>query len=134
MFDADLLMAPSVWEIHPDHRACALAAVEVVQQFSDGMHLAQYEVGAPLLPNALVDISAVMARRFRAMRCFRSQIAMQNYDVQVDALNRFRTYTLPKSVVAAEAFRVATAREARADPFGLRAGNVPHPLWDGTRP
>lgn len=125
---ADVLMAPSPWEIHPDHRAVALAAIEAVQADGGSRRLIQYEVGAPLLPNVLVDITSVLQIKRQAMACFPSQLAMQDYDRHIDALNIFRTYTLPRGVAAAEGVRVADAAEAAADPFGLRYRGSLHPL------
>jgi LmbE family N-acetylglucosaminyl deacetylase len=123
---ADVLMAPSLWEIHPDHRAAAQVAIETVQRLP-GLTLVQYEVGAPLLPNALVDITPVHELKLRAMACFPSQLAMQHYDRHIDALNTFRTYTLPADVRAAEAIRVASAAEAASDPYGFSYRGSVHP-------
>jgi LmbE family N-acetylglucosaminyl deacetylase len=131
---ADVLMAPSPWEIHPDHRAVALAAIEAVQALQADARLVQYEIGAPLLPNVLVNISPVHALKRDAMECFRSQLAMQAYDRHVHALNVFRTYTLRGDVTAAEAMRIATAAQARQDPFGLDHGGNLHPVAAAPRP
>jgi LmbE family N-acetylglucosaminyl deacetylase len=127
---ADVLLAPSLWELHPDHRAAAQAAIEAVARLAPGTHLVQYEVGAPLLPNALLDITPVLQLKERAMACFGSQLAMQAYDRHIAALNVYRTYTLPASVHSAEGLRVATAQQARDDPFGLVQRGHAHPLSD----
>lgn len=125
---ADVLLAPSMWEVHPDHRATALAAIEAIVQLGDGHTLVQYEVGAPLLPNVLLDITSVWQCKQRAMACFASQLAMQAYDRHICALNIFRTYTLSSAIEAAEGLRVATAQQAREDPFGLVFQGNPHPV------
>lgn len=125
---ANVLLAPSLWEVHPDHRAAALAAVAAIGQLGEGTTLVQYEVGAPLLPNTLVDITPVLARKQQAIACFASQLAVQRYDRHVNALNVFRTYTLAEGVLAAEALRVATPAEAKQDPYGLFYQGCPHPL------
>ncbi|MBI5937513.1 MAG: glycosyltransferase [Betaproteobacteria bacterium] len=106
---ADLVYAPSLYEVHPDHRVLAMAAVEAVRRLGQGVRLAMYEVGAPLRPNLLLDISPVFERKRDAMRCFVSQLARQRYDEHIAALNRYRTYTLPKEAIAAEAFELRTA-------------------------
>lgn len=113
----DLVYAPSLEELHPDHRAVAMAAIEAVRRTGGDIRLALYEVSAPLRPNALVDISAAAPRKAAAMQCFRSQLQDQHYDRQVSALNRFRTYTLPASISAAEAFVVVSADELARDPL-----------------
>ena len=125
---ADTLFAPSLWEIHPDHKTLAHAAIQAIQQLGDGYHLVQYEVGMPLMPNVLVDITSVFEIKQKAMACFTSQLAMQSYDRQVNGLNAFRTYTLPLNVKAAEGLRVCTAQEVCDDPYGLVFEGNSHPL------
>jgi len=126
--NANVLFAPSLWEVHPDHRAAALAALAAIEQLGSGHTLVQYEVGSPLLPNVLVDITPVLERKQQAIACFASQLAMQGYDRHVQALNVFRTYTLAEGVLAAEALRVASPAEAQSDPYGLHFKGCPHPL------
>jgi LmbE family N-acetylglucosaminyl deacetylase len=104
---ADWLLAPSPFEIHPDHLAVCLAATLAAAQVPT--RLAYYEVGQPLMPNLLVDISAVTAEKQAAMRCFASQMARQDYGEHITALNRYRSYTLGPGVTHAEAFWTAPA-------------------------
>ena len=125
---ANVLMAPSLWEIHPDHHAVAIAAIAAIQQCGLGYTLVQYEVGAPLLPNMLIDVTSVWKSKQRAIACFTSQLAMQGYDRHVTALNIYRTYTLQADVEAAEGMRVATPQEVAEDPFGLIFKGSAHPL------
>ncbi len=109
---ADLIYAPSLLEVHPDHRALAMSVVEAVRRLaavglSGGLRVALYEIGTPLpsyVINILFDLTPVLAAKSDAMRCFVSQLRQQSYDEHVSALNRYRSYTLPKSVLAAEAF------------------------------
>ena len=125
---ADVVLAPSPWEIHPDHRAAAAAAIEAIAQLGEGHTLVQYEVGATLLANVLVDITPAWRLKQQAMASFQSQLAMQRYDRHVEALNVFRTYTLPPHVQVAEAFRVAAPQVAAGDPFGLVQSGHRHPV------
>ena len=111
-YAADLVYAPSTWEIHPDHHALALAAAEAVRRGGGARRLLMYEVGAPLQPNRLLDITDLAQRKADAIHCFRSQLALQPYDRQIAALNRYRTYTLPKEVLAAEAYLHGPAEHA----------------------
>lgn len=117
--EADLVYAPSVYEIHPDHRALGMAAVEAVRRMDSKIHLALYEIGAPLRVNLLLDISDLATRKMEAMRCFASQNSIQRYDLDIAALNRYRTYTLPANVTAAEAYMLTTAQELTNDPLQL---------------
>lgn len=125
---ADVLFAPSLWEIHPDHRAAAQAAIQAIKQLGEGYTLVQYEVGVPLIPNRLIDITPVLQQKIDSMQCFVSQLAVQAYDKHINALNIFRTYTLEASVTAAEGVRVATFKESEEDPFGLDFEGSSHPL------
>jgi LmbE family N-acetylglucosaminyl deacetylase/glycosyltransferase involved in cell wall biosynthesis len=118
-YRADLVYAPSVFEMHPDHRALGMAAMEAVRRMGSSLRLAAYEVGIPLMPNLLLDISDLAERKQAAMRCFVSQNEKQRYDLDIAALNRYRTYTLPASVTAAEAYVLVTAEMLLHDPFKL---------------
>ena len=108
---ADLVYAPSPWEIHPDHRQTQMMAVEAVRRSAAHVRLAFYEIGAPLRPNLLLDITALLATKEAAMRCFASQLLQQDYVAHIQALNRYRSYTLGPTVLAAEAFWVTSAAE-----------------------
>ena len=116
---ADLVYAPSVFEMHPDHRALGIAAVEAARRIGNSFHLALYEVGVPLHPNQLLDISDLAERKQKAMACFVSQNEKQRYDLDIAALNRYRTYTLPADVTAAEAYILVAAEELANDPLRL---------------
>lgn len=116
---ADLVYAPSVFEMHPDHRALGIAAVEAVRRIDSTIHLALYEVGIPLRPNQLLDISDLAEQKQKAMACFVSQNEKQRYDLDIAALNRYRTYTLPADVTAAEAYILVAAEELANDPLKL---------------
>jgi len=98
--------APSVMEIHPDHYTLAIIAVEAVRRCGESVSLAMYEIGAPLHPNVLLDITRFFKRKQEAMACFVSQLAIQEYDRHIEGLNSYRCYTLPKTVRAVEGFYV----------------------------
>ncbi|OPX20844.1 MAG: hypothetical protein BZ151_01880, partial [Desulfobacca sp. 4484_104] len=117
--DIDLVYAPSVTEIHPDHRSLGMAAAEAVRRSKKNILAAFYEVGVPLQPNRLLDITEVMELKRKAMACFPSQLQQQKYDRHIAALNQFRTYTLPSQVQAAEAFFVIDSKQLSADPLAL---------------
>jgi LmbE family N-acetylglucosaminyl deacetylase len=110
----DWVLAPSPYEIHPDHRAVAIAAIKAfAHAFANDSdaRLAAYEVGHPLLANLLIDITQVLPRKIAAIECFVSQLAVQAYGEQLLALNRYRSYTLGPQVTHAEAFQVWTPSE-----------------------
>lgn len=109
---ADLILTPSIHEIHPDHRATAWIAIEASRRLVEEGHalcVAMYEVGAPLPQvDVLVDITAQEAGKRAAIACYPSQLGIQPYDELIIALNRYRTYTLPASVRLAEAYCLLT--------------------------
>ncbi len=123
---ADLVYAPSPWEIHPDHRQTQLLAVEAVRRCASQVRLAFYEVGAPLRPNLLLDITPLLQTKDTAMRCFTSQLAQQDYGRHIHALNQYRSYTLAHEVLAAEAFWLVSPNElAQIASIGLLVGVSP---------
>ncbi len=129
---ADLVYCPSPWEVHPDHRQATMLAVEAVQRATRPVRLAFYEVGAPLRPNVLLDISDQAATKDAAMQCFASQMDQQDYLRHVHGLNQFRTYTLPRQIKAAEAFWVVSAAEVgRQMPSDWLNTTSPGLLGDG---
>ena len=114
---ADWVLAPSPYEIHPDHRAVAVAAAMAFASAhgeDSTAKLAFFEVGHPLFANLLVDITPVLGRKAAALQCFPSQLAVQDYGQQLLALNRFRSYTLGRHVTHAEAYQVHDAKAVSA--------------------
>lgn len=126
---ADLVYAPSPWEIHPDHRQTAGAAAEAVRR--TGVRIAFYEVGSPLRPNVLLDITAHAEVKKKAMLCFASQLQQQDYGRHIAALNLYRTYTLTRDVAAAEAYLLLSAADLSATLPGLLAAE---PVTLGSSP
>jgi LmbE family N-acetylglucosaminyl deacetylase/CTP:molybdopterin cytidylyltransferase MocA len=125
----DLLYAPSPWEMHPDHRQAMAIATEAARRYTKPLRLAYYEVGAPLQPNVLLDISAEVDTKLSAMKCFVSQLGHQDYLGHIHGLNVYRTYTLPPTVKAAEAYRLLEPGELAAGwSYGFQA--FPQ-RWDG---
>lgn len=123
----ELVIAPSPWEIHPDHQACARAAAAAVNQWrrkaQADVGLMLYEIGSPLKANLLVDITSVWAVKEQAMQSFASQLQQQDYIRHVKGLNSYRTYTLPRAVRYAEAFHYLTADDMAA----MDSGTDPAP-------
>ena len=118
---ATIIYSPSIWEVHPDHRATAISVVEAVRRLGGALQLLLYEVSAPLRPNTLIDISSVWEKKADAMRCFSSQNANLAYPDFVAALNRFRAITLNKTVNTAEGYewyRAESLNMPAFSPFG----------------
>lgn len=98
------LVIPSCWEMHRDHRATAQLGLALAQKLATVEQVAMYEIGVPLSPNVLEDISAEQPRKWQAMQCFPSQLTVQRYAEHINGLNQYRTYTLALDITHAEAF------------------------------
>lgn len=110
---ADVIYAPSPWELHPDHRAASMGAVEAVRRSEGEKSLYLYEVSAPLRPNALIDVTTVWSLKQQAMQAFESQERIRPYASFISALNRFRALTLSPAVEHAEAFEMRKSSDLR---------------------
>jgi LmbE family N-acetylglucosaminyl deacetylase len=119
---ADTVLLPSPFEVHPDHRALCLATLHALRAVPDSVEVWCYEVGQPLLPDALIDISPVLDLKCNAIACFGSQLALQSYDEQLLALNRYRAYTLGATVSHAEAFQHLPVEQWRGGMDAVIAG------------
>jgi len=122
----DLLLCPAPTELHPDHRALARACVLFVQSLRMGDDVLQalwrasvafYEVSHPVDADRLVDITAAAAKKEEAVRCFASQLEKNDFARKMLGLNAYRSYTLPKEVTHAEAFRVLTWQALQTTPL-----------------
>jgi LmbE family N-acetylglucosaminyl deacetylase len=102
---------PSPYEVHPDHRATALAVLEAARA-SAVERLLAYEIGEMMPVNLLIDLTPYAARKMAALECFASQLAHQDLRAKLAALNRARTVNCDDpAVAAAEAYlRIDPAR------------------------
>jgi len=133
-FRPDLVLVPSPIEIHPDHLALSEIFCGLVQAdetlFADlaTARVAFYEVGQPLRPNAIVDITAVAEAKFAAIAEHASQLEQRDYVGYARGLNAYRAMTLPPSTRFAEAYFVVELPSLRTTPFSelrRQAGTPP---------
>ena len=136
----DTLFVTSPVELHPDHRALAIAVQRALRRctawgLAPGRAprwVAAYEVSAPLLPNLLVAADAGWERKQRAVACYGSQLAALRYDAVMEGLGSVRCLTVP-GCRRAEAFHLMPARavalrsarrwaELMGSPLGVRRG------------
>ena len=122
-FRPDLILVPSPIEIHPDHFALSRLFCELVQRdetlFADlaVARVAFYEVGQPLRPNAIVDISDVAETKYTAIAQHASQLAVRDYVGYARGLNAYRAMTLPAETKFAEAYYVVDLPSLRTTAF-----------------
>ncbi len=112
-FAPDLVYAPSPLEIHPDHRAGAAIVQKAVRACDRAFDVALCEVSHPLFINTLVDVTPVLDRKKAAIREYGSQLKELPYDEVCLGLSRYRSLTLPGSVVHAEGFFLESAETIR---------------------
>jgi LmbE family N-acetylglucosaminyl deacetylase len=86
-----VLYLPHPEESHPDHQAAARIVGLALQGRKPPTELFGYEVWTPLMIHDRVqDVTNVMARKLRAVRCHRSQLAGIRYDRAIRGLNQYR--------------------------------------------
>ncbi len=105
----------SPWEVHPDHHALAQAVISAAQRYEAALQLCFYEIGVPLFPNLLIDISDIVQLKIQAMACFPSQSSLHDYTKFIRGLNQFRTWTLAETVDSAEAYFTIENEKLRAN-------------------
>jgi LmbE family N-acetylglucosaminyl deacetylase len=93
-------------EPHPDHRNTALLVWSALQGLvvKDRPSVYSYEISVQSPINVLVDISQEHQKKSRVMAIYSSQNCQNNYEDLVRALNKSRTFSLPKGVDYAEGF------------------------------
>lgn len=92
-------------DLHPDHRGLAAVLWAVRQRFLErNIDYYAYEVGIQGNCNTLIDISETIDGKLQATREYESQLAQNDYTGHMLAMNKARTYTLPRGVAYAEAF------------------------------
>lgn len=102
-FSPDVIYSPSLIELHPDHRIAAELAYEI-SRGEKAVRCVYYEITTLVRPNILVDISKTFKWKKKAMKCYKSQMKLVDYPGLMEAMNRYRTFTLGKGVKFAEAF------------------------------
>jgi LmbE family N-acetylglucosaminyl deacetylase len=109
----DALYCPSPWELNPDHRASAKAVLELQKKYE--FSIVFYEVASPIRPNMLVDISEATKIKWKALKCYRTQLDILDYLDINKALNRFRSLTLGKGTRYAEGFLLVRSASEQED-------------------
>ncbi|MCP4896469.1 MAG: hypothetical protein GY906_05790 [bacterium] len=108
-----VLLVPSTAELHPDHRAVALAVYRILRDASsdaeliaavENTQLVAYEVSSFLRPNLLLDLTADWEAAVAAAEAFGSQNEILPYLEVFSAVTAARRLTLPETVQRAQAF------------------------------
>jgi hypothetical protein len=133
---AQTVLVPSLSEPHPDHQACALAALDaglrLQARCGSLKRILFYEDGAPMHPNALVVIDEVADLKWFAIEAFGSQLSLESYAPMAKALASLRAFgaglkglcysgsTSCPSPVALGTLIIALSQSARITAYALR--------------
>jgi N-acetylglucosamine malate deacetylase 1 len=112
----DVIYLPHPAESHPDHAAALPLVRKALRQFDEGratVELRGYEVWTPMMTHDWAeDITRQMVRKLRAVRCYRSQLALFRYDRAVRGLNQYRGCLAARARYA-EVFQYLDAAQPR---------------------
>jgi LmbE family N-acetylglucosaminyl deacetylase len=100
---------PGPLEIHPDHRAASLLvwrALQKVKSTLEPLIPVSYEISVQNPVNMLIDITSQVSEKEKVMEVYASQNKENNYPELVLALDKGRTFSLPREVQFAEGFFV----------------------------
>lgn len=95
---------PSLLEPHPDHRAAAVIVWQALRRTGFQMKPVSYDISVQSPCNALIDISATVGQKRRAMAVYASQESQRPYARRLLALNAARAWSLPPLTRFAESF------------------------------
>ena len=100
------LFLPSFQEIHHDHRATTRMILSLLKKSGIDIPLWFYEINRQGEINHLVDITAVIEIKKRAIACYESQLDQLDYESHSLSLNRIRSITLGEASLYSEGFWV----------------------------
>lgn len=113
--EPETLAFPSPWELHPDHRASALAALAAAERAAWKPRLLAYEVGSLMPANIVVDVSDLFPRKLAALRCYASQLEHHDLEAKLTGIDVARTANVDdRRVTHAEAWLRIDPAQARA--------------------
>ncbi len=98
---------PGPLEIHPDHRAASVLvwkALQRVKLSAEPPLPISYEISVQNPVNMMIDITQQIEEKKRVMEIYVSQNQENNYPELVLALDKGRTFSMPKEVKFAEGF------------------------------
>lgn len=110
-FAPDVVIMPSMLDLHRDHRAIAIALARCSAGLESVAQYIQYEVWCPLPATHLVDISAVAETKWMAIRQHETALKCGDYLTASQGLACYRGLLLgrPGANAMAEAFVAETA-------------------------
>lgn len=104
-FRPDLVYLPWEGEGNTDHRALYCGVLRGLKRARFAGTVLGYEIWNAMVPDVIVDISAIVATKRRAMLCYESQLAYVDYLHPVFGLNAHRSLLFNKGRGHGEAYR-----------------------------
>ncbi|MFO1078493.1 MAG: PIG-L deacetylase family protein [Planctomycetota bacterium] len=104
-FTPDIVYLPWEAEGHPDHHALHLIACAGMARAAFGGTALGYEVWNAMVPDLVVDITAVEQQKRRAIRAHASQTAYVDFEHTILGLNAYRAMVHARGRGYCEAFR-----------------------------
>ena len=105
----DHILLPFLTDPHPDHWMANHILLAAAQRASlpESARLWGYEIWAPVVANAVVDITAAVDAKRAAMQVYASQLGDYDYARAILGLNTYRSLPCAHGVGYSEAFYVA---------------------------
>jgi N-acetylglucosamine malate deacetylase 1 len=106
----DLVYVPSLLDRHTDHVVLNQLLAKATRETGLQPMVYGYEVWSTLTPNVAIDITAEQPVKARALECFTSQNASNNWVEASMGLNRYRGITTSAGLYAEVFHRLTAAR------------------------
>jgi LmbE family N-acetylglucosaminyl deacetylase len=104
-----LVYHPPVAEMHVDHHVVGRVVRDALASLESRPRSFAYETWVPVVPTHVIDVSAVWAVKQRALECYPSQLAYNDYVRAAAGLAAYRAIFLPEAS-RVEAFAETTPR------------------------
>ncbi len=107
----DLVYLPPYFDLHLDHRKVNWLFKNTLGKSYKGT-LCVYEVWTPINPNIVINITAQIENKLKAINLCKSQINSLDYNELIKSLNSYRSkFAMSPLVKYAEAFYMISAQE-----------------------
>lgn len=90
-FEPTLLVAPWLYDLHPDHAAVGLLAARVNQEIKLPQGVLFYEVWSPLPANFFLSINTYWSKKKFALSCHKTALECGNYPRAMEGLASYRS-------------------------------------------
>ena len=90
-FEPSLLIAPWLYDLHPDHAAVGQLALRRHQQFKLAQGVLFYEVWSPVAANRFLNITSVWPTKLAALQCHTTALECGNYVRAMQSLAAYRS-------------------------------------------